>query len=289
VRGGYTQDDVTNLARLLTGWTTARQGNGSAAGELRTDEFRFDPRLSDGAPLEVAGVSYRACDASDRYERARFSLETLAAHPSTARFISTRLVEHYLVVPAPDAIVDDLSRVYLESGGDLRDVLAALAHRPELFERDRAPRLAHPLQFALRLCRATGHLNPWGVGDYLQRSGVGLFDRSTPDGYPEEDSAYMDSNAVLQRWRAGQDMSWPLTELVPGPWRWGDVSKDEAVAREWAQRVVDCIAVRLTGSVLGSASNTAAMNLLLSDQASMHDRVQSVAPFIAQLPEINLR
>ncbi|MBC7771190.1 MAG: DUF1800 family protein [Pyrinomonadaceae bacterium] len=289
VHGGYTQQDVTSLARLLTGWTTARQGDGVTGGEMRSAEFRFDPALSDGAPLEVLGIQFTETSPEHRYERACFMLSALAAHPGTARFISTRLVQHYLAVPAPTHIVDALAAVFLESGGDMRQMLTTLAAQPQFWERNAPPRLAHPLQFSLRLSRASGNVNPWNIGDYLQRSGVGLFDRSTPDGYPEEDAAYTDSNALLQRWRLAQDNIWQLSETLPPAIRYGEFPKDAASAATWSQTVIDLIAVRIIGHVLDDVSNEAALNVLAQGKGSKQERVQLVIPFIAQLPDISLR
>ena len=135
------------------------------------------------------------------------------------------------------------------------------------------PRFAQPLEYALRLCRTSRHLHPWLVGDFLQRSGAGLFDRSTPDGYPEEDVAYADSNAMVQRWRLAQDCLHALAGMCPATWRYTDQATDEA----WAQRVVDSIAVRLTGHQLGERSNTVAVDMLTRAEGTTDQRVQNLS------------
>ncbi len=289
VHAGYSQSDVTSLARLLTGWTTVRQGDGSSPGELRADEFRFDPSLSDGEPLPFLGVNFPAAPPASRHARALLALDLLAAHPATARFISRKLIEHYALFPAPDHLIDSLALTFTSTGGDLREVLLALAASDDLFRRDSPDRLAHPLLFSLRLSRATSHANPWGVGDFLQRSGVGLFDRSTPDGYPDEDSAYTDSNAVLQRWRFVQDMWWQLAELVPADLRWGDLPADNSLADAWSLTVIDLLAVEVTGRVLSPDSTAAALAVARQSTGPKQDRLQTIIPFIAQLPEFSLR
>ena len=78
---------------------------------------------------------------------------------------------------------------------------------------------------------------------------------------------------------------WPLTRLVPGAWR----STNALAQREWTQRVVDVIAVRLTGRVLSENSKQAALDLLSSSSGNRDQRVRTLAPFIAQLPEADLR
>ncbi len=283
VNGGYTQQDVTSLASLLTGWTTTRQGDGRSPGEIYDYSFAFDPALSDGRTQNIIGMRFPAAERTERYDRVRLALETLAAHPSTARFVTGKLAAHYAGPDAAPAMIDDLARVYLETGGDMRAVLLAIARHPAFWSSP--DRLAHPLDYALRLCRASSHFDPWGMGDYLQRSGAGLFDRATPDGFPEEDSAYADSNALVQRWRYARDLVWSLSGLVPGPWRYNN--NELTPAR--AQRIVDILAVRMTGRVLGDASNKAALDVLAAAAGNNDERVRQLATFIPQLPESNLR
>jgi uncharacterized protein (DUF1800 family) len=285
VDSGYAQADVTNLAALLTGWTVALEGDGRGGGDgAAVYSFRFDPALNDGGETRVLGVRFPAADPAGRFDRCRLMLETLAAHPSTARFVSRKLAEHYAAVPAPETLVDDLTQRYHETGGDLRELCLALAAHPAFWE-SRGERVAHHLDYAARVCRTTRHFNPWRVGDFLQRAGYQLFDRSFPDGYPEEDAAYTDSNAMVQRWRFASETAWPLVGLVPGAWRGGGGPPDAT----WRQAVVDIVAVRLTGAVLGDASNDAALALLEQTPGNRNERVQLLGPFVAALPEANLR
>jgi hypothetical protein len=284
VHGGYTQQDVTNLARLLTGWTASFEGDGRGGGqEARTYTFRFDPALNDGSATRMLGMAFPEARRSARYDRVHLALETLAAHPSTAAFVSRTLAEHYVAAPAPDDLVDDLAVVFHETGGDLRAMLMTIAAHPTLMAADE--RIAAPFDYATRMFRATRHFHPWRLRDFLQRSGVGLFDCPTPDGYPDEDPAFADSNAMLQRWRLAQDVRWPLTELVPGAWRWRADLPDDV----WADTVIDVVAARLTGRLLTPESHAAARELIASTEGNRDRRVQVVAPFIAALPEANLR
>jgi uncharacterized protein (DUF1800 family) len=203
--------------------------------------------------------------------------------------VCRKLAEHYVSAPAPPAMVADLAGRFAETGGDMAEVLLALASHPEFTRVDLPERLAHPMQFGLRLGRTTNLVNPWLAADYMQRSGHGLFDRPTPDGHPEEDAAYVDSNAMLQRWRLAQDAGWSLAGLVPDALRYGEVPGDERERERWMQAVVDMISVRLTGRVLGTESNTAALDVLRASSGNRQDRVLQVAPFVAQLPEASLR
>ncbi|MCA9490847.1 MAG: DUF1800 family protein, partial [Myxococcales bacterium] len=187
--------------------------------------------------------------------------------------------------PAPDDLVDDLTKIYCASDGDLAEMLLAIAAH-DAFWSSEDPRLAQPLEFALRLTRSCDYRNPWAVRDYLNRSGAGLFDRSTPDGYPEDDAAFTDSNALVQRWRLAQGCAWNLSRLVPDAWRSGAPGASDSSLH---QRAIDALAMRLTGQLLGKRSNEAALQFMADTEGSLDQRILAVAPLIAQLPEANIR
>ena len=182
-------------------------------------------------------------------------------------------------------LVDDLTDVFLTSGGDMRQMLRTIVSHPAFWESRESPRLAHPFQYAIRLMRMSRWDAPWQVGEYLDRSGAGLFDRATPDGYPEEDSAYADSNALIQRWSLAQSAKWPIISRVPSGVRY---ARDHENA-EWEQLVVDALAVAVTGRVLSDDSNAAALGLLRATEGSSDQRTLTLATFVAQLPEASLR
>lgn len=302
VHGGYSQQDVTNLAHVLTGWTTARQAlaavpESTPDDDGLADEFRYEPaaaaRLEE--PRVVLGRRFGATDAGERHERVLLALEMLSSHPSTARFVCGKLAAHYAGAPAPEAMVDEMASTFLRTGGDMREVLLTMVESTE-FARSAVerPRVAHALDYGVRLCRAAGWNAPWDVGDCLDRSGQGLFDRPTPDGYPEVDTEAMDSNAMLQRWRLASKGDSALADLVPGAMRYSEAPIDEREAR----RIVDVIAVRLTGGLLNEASTAAAVEMLMGtepvlparpEQMSRDGRVRTVAAFVAQLPEAQVR
>ena len=290
IDGGYTQEEVTSLAGLLTGCTLSEEATTQGLGLYQTREFRFDPDLGDGLERDILGMRFGRARGMQRYDRVREALELLAAHPSTARYVGRGLAEHYVAVPAPEGLVEDLARVFTESGGDLAAVLLALAEHPEfhapLHATGRAPRIASPLDYALRLVRTTGaHNVDWAVNRFLDRSGMGVFDRSTPDGYPEEDAAWVDTNALAQRWRLAEEIGWAVGRLVPPPLHGGAAGD----LGEWRQRVIDSVAVRLTGWTLGEESNRAALDYLAGLDDQNWESLQQAAVLVCRLPEANLK
>lgn len=285
VHGGYTQADVTSLADLLTGWTLSQETALDGTSDQMMSEYRYDPQLNSGKNLRVMGLEFSQKDPSERYGQVQELLGMLASHPSTAKFISRKLAEHYVAVPAPQKLVDDLSRTYLATGGDMREVLLALAVHPAFWESMNQPRLAKPLDYAVKIARAGGSRNVGEVSGYLKRSGAGLFDRATPDGYPEVDSAYASSNELLQRWRLAKAFQNQLGDQPPLI----ECKPMEAVPEGERQRWVDNAAVLLTGNLLGRESNDALLKALEDPPAGTEEYARRVMLLAAQTPEASFR
>jgi uncharacterized protein (DUF1800 family) len=311
VHGGYRQTDVTALAKILNGWTLASEATTPSASMEQLafnrgdndygleKNFRFVPALNDGKAQRVFGIQFPAADPAARYDRARLAVEMLVAHPSTARHICRKLAEHYVGSPAPDAMVADLSRVFMETGGDMRAVLLAIARHPAFWQNP--PKLATPFDYGMRiarLCQAVAEPGPdklpraEQLEGFLKRSGMGMFDRVTPDGYPEDGASYADSNALLQRWRYAQDMAGLLGRLTPNNWRTPPAPDTNAIppppAIDPAQRFVDLAAVRLTGRLLSPDSNKAVLEVL-GQPPLTPDQTRQALVFVSLLPEANLR
>lgn len=285
VDGGYTQSDVTALARLLTGWSCSEEADEKGTGYPLQSEFRYDPSLNDGTAQRFLGLDLPKTEPGHREERSRDALGILASHPSTARFISRKLVEHYVAMPAPKPLADDLAKTFMETGGDMKAVMLAMAEHPEFWKPDLAPRIMRPLEYAAHLGRCCQSDNPWMFHEYLQRSGMGVFDRSFPDGWPENDESYADSNALLQRWKLSKNMEWDLTRLIPSAMRAPARSNPD----EWRQMIVDLVAVRLTGRVLSESSNREALKIMASASNDQSVWTRQITGFVANLPEAGLR
>ncbi len=288
VHAGYTQQDVTELANLLTGWRFARTARLDGGGGYLGGAFRFDPLLSDPAPRSLFGLRFESVPAPElRYDRARTVIDMLASHPQTARFVARKIAEHYTTTPADAELIEMLARVFHETGGDTGAVMLALADWPGLWVRDAQPRLTHPLSHGLRLTRATGRVAEYRIDTYLRRAGFGLFDRDTPDGYPEVDAAYANTNTMLQRWRLAHEMRNDLAALVPGHLH--QQPKEPALHPAWRQQVVDLVAVGLTGQVLGEQSNRAVLEVFAQLPATGVEEVRTIATLVAQMPEASMR
>ncbi|MEM7309215.1 MAG: DUF1800 family protein [Planctomycetota bacterium] len=286
VDGGYTQADVTSLAGLLAGLTLAEEASPNGAGDYMVQQLRYAPELSDARSRDVLGLRFRAAELPERFGRVHLALELLAAHPSTAGFVSRKLAEHYVAAPAPEGLVTDLTRTFRESGGDLRALLLALAEHPDFWAQASSERLATPYDFGLRLARtAAAPEVHHALNDFLNRSGMGVFDRETPDGYPEEDEAWLDTNGTMQRWSFASQVPWAIAGLLPNQ-LYGHPAGD---AGRWEQRVIDFSAVALTGHLLGERSNRAAREHFSAAEGQPWQRAQEAAVFVTKLPEVSLR
>jgi len=214
VHAGYQQSDVTHLAKLLSGWGAQREAtmDGTSVGY----EYRYSPYLAEPGPLEVFGLSIPAAGSPDTADdRVRLAIEMLASRPQTARFFSEKLAAHYLGLPSDPSIVSALEHEFLRTGGNLRRMLALLATSPAMMASNKNQKVMPPVEFAVATQRSASANHPWSVISLADRSGRNLFDRASPDGFPESNDEYADSNYQLQKWRYCKELEWPLRNHLP--------------------------------------------------------------------------
>ena len=163
VDGGYTQADVEEVARAFTGWTVlppppegdavrARLESRQNAGFFIEGNFLFRPNFHDAGAKEILGETFPEGGGLDEGERV---LDLLAAHPSTARHLARKLAVRFVSDDPPEALVDDLAAVYLDTGGDLRAVVRALAYSPYFWEPSALrAKVKSPLELSVSALRA---------------------------------------------------------------------------------------------------------------------------------------
>jgi len=190
VDGGYTQQDVIAVARILTGWTIDRPQQGGA--------FVFRPQMHDGDVKTVMGRTFQP-GGEDEGERL---LDMLASHPSTAKHISYKLAQRFVADEPPTALVDRAAKKFLETKGDLREVTRLIITSPEFFSEDyyRA-KVKTPLEFVVSAARATGAnvVNPQPVVQALRELGMPLYGAQPPTGYSMTADAWVNTGALLNR------------------------------------------------------------------------------------------
>jgi len=197
VDGGYTQQDVREVARCFTGWTLLRP-RGDA-------EFRFEPRLHDPGEKIVLERRITLGGMDDGVQ----VIDLLARHPSTAKFIATKLARRFVADDPPASIVNRAADTFRRSDGDIRTVLRTIIDSPEFFSPEfyRA-KVKKPLEFAASALRITGadvRVTPQLIR-YLGRMGEPLFLAQPPTGYPDLGSSWISPDMLLTRMNFAADL-----------------------------------------------------------------------------------
>jgi uncharacterized protein (DUF1800 family) len=183
VGGGYTQDDVTSLARVITGWTfVGRQGILGAPGS-----FVFNANAHQPGAQRVMGKTY----ATGGVEQGEAVLADIARHPSTAKFIATKFARHFVADDPPPTLVARLQDVFIRTDGDLRALAIALVDSDEAW---RAPltKVRSPYEFLVATGRLLARV-PDEPGQYLgglNVLGQPLWTPSGPNGFPDTNAAW---------------------------------------------------------------------------------------------------
>ena len=222
VDGGYTQHDVIEVARALTGWTMLpRQGG----------EFVFRPEIHDADEKVVLG---HRLPAGRGIEDGEEVLDILARSPATARFISRKLAIRFVSDNPPSALVDRATQTYLKTDGDIREVVRTIVTSPEFFSRAAYhAKVKSPFELVASALRAVG-----AQPDSTPRSaqmvaflGEPIFGHQAPNGWPETGEAWMNAGAILNRINFGLALA---GGRIPGAsvTQWSDADKLRTASRE---------------------------------------------------------
>jgi len=197
VDGGYTQKDVQEVARALTGWTFNRQ----------TGEFVFNPAIHDAGEKTILGHKFPAGHGEDEGEQV---LDLLAREPATAHFVTTKLARHFVSDDPPKALVDRCANTFSKTDGDIRETVRCVVTSPEFFSRAAyRAKVKTPFELvasALRAVNAQPDTTP-RTAQIVARLGQPIFGRQTPDGWPDHGDAWMNTGAILNRINFGLSLA----------------------------------------------------------------------------------
>jgi uncharacterized protein (DUF1800 family) len=205
VRTGYTQADVTEFARAMTGWTVSGLGRGVGARFTGTDgpagAFVFAAPLHEPGGRTIMGKRY---DEAGEHQ-AQSVLDDLAVHPSTARHLATKLARHFAGDTPPPALVERLQATYLKTGGDLPSVYRVLIEAPETWA-PQPVKFKTPWEWSVSSMRALGvkTLQPLAITGLLNQLGQPTWRPGSPAGYDDIAASWAGPDAVMRRVEAAE-------------------------------------------------------------------------------------
>jgi uncharacterized protein (DUF1800 family) len=193
VGGGYTQADVTTLAKILTGWGI-RRGK-----QVSSDEsgFYFDAKRHDFSDKVFLGHAIKGSGEAEVEQ----ALDLLAKSPVTAKHISYELAQYFVADQPPGPLVSQLTQRYLATDGDIRSVLETLFHSSEFWNPQiYGAKFKTPYQYAVSAFRATqANVQDGKLAATLQQLGMPLYGCQTPDGYKNTQAAWLNPDNVTRR------------------------------------------------------------------------------------------
>ena len=193
VDGGYTQQDVTALAKILTGWGVDRTGQSGDENSFRFYKQRhdFSEKVFLGETISGSGIA-----------EGEKALAMLATHPATAHFISYKLAQYFVADSPPETLVTTLSKTFLDSQGNLKTVLDTLFHSPEFNDPQYYEvKFQTPFQYLVSVVRVSQIDRPdlKKLEGVLTRLSMPVFGCEVPKGYQNTESAWLNPNGMLNR------------------------------------------------------------------------------------------
>jgi uncharacterized protein (DUF1800 family) len=246
VNGGYTQQDVTEVARVFTGWTLKQPKQGGG--------FTFEERTHEPGNKLVLGHRIKPKGAKEGME----VLRILARHPSTAKFVSTKLAMRFVSDDPPQSLVDRMAQTFLKKDGNIREVLKTMLDCPEFWAPDAyRAKVKTPLEFVVSAVRASGAevTDAMPIAHQLQNMGMPLYAMQPPTGYSMKADAWVNSSALLGR------MNFALA-LTSGKIKGVQVDSEQLPGRSDPQQALAALEnVLLSGDVSKQTDNVIAARL----------------------------
>ena len=258
VDGGYTQQDVIDVARIFTGWSIERPQQGG--------DFEFHDWAHDRGEKQVLGARFPAGHGMDEGVRL---LKMLAGLPATMHHVSWKLCQRFVSDDPPDGCVDEAVAAWRRSSGDVREVLRAIFHGSDFWAAEnRRAKVKTPLEFVVSAARAVSaepDTSP-RLAQVVARLGQPLYLHVAPDGYPEREAAWVNSGALLDRMNAAVALA---AGKLPGV----TVVLDSIVAADNCDAVIDAVDRRILGGMM--SENT--KEVLRRQMAGISDPIQARA------------
>ncbi len=216
VDGGYTQTDVTQAARVLTGWSLnpeieynvkmKRQVNEerlSKMGFVVEENFLFAANKHDKGEKKVLGQIFPS---GGGYEEGVKLIHMLATHAATAKFISRKLAVRFVSDNPPQSLVDKMARTFMEKGGDIKEVLITMVSATEFWSKESLrEKTKSPFELAISSVRTTGAKidAPYLLYQWVNKMGQQMYNYQAPTGFPDRGQYWINSGSLLNRMNFG--------------------------------------------------------------------------------------
>jgi uncharacterized protein (DUF1800 family) len=259
VNGGYTQADVTEVAKILTGWGVEKP--------FQVATFRFEERRHEPGTKTVMGVRFK----EDGENEGRELLHFLATRPATAGFISRKLAVRFVSDNPPPALVGRMAKSYLSSDGDIKAVLRTMFHSPEFWSAENyRAKLKTPEEFVISAVRASGiePKNPQIIVNAIRNLGMPLYGAIPPKGYSWKSEAWVNTGELAGRMNfalslAGNHQSGSNRSWSAPPDAWNAQSPVSVMPASEEARIEKCL---LPGGV-SAATRQAILQQIVAQSA----------------------
>ncbi len=194
VNGGYTQKDVTEVAKVFTGWTVGPRRPGLPEPE----QAEYDPAKHEPGSKQVLGVTIKENGEKEGLQ----VLHMLATSPKTAQFISTKLAVRFVGDDPPPEMINRMAKIFLSTNGDIRKVLLTMINSPEFFTRENyRAKLKTPQDFVVSAIRASGANveAPGALVNVIADLGMPIYGMQTPNGYSMKADAWNNTASLVER------------------------------------------------------------------------------------------
>jgi uncharacterized protein (DUF1800 family) len=282
VDAGYTQKDVTELARVLTGWSISRERDGSGEGAA----FVFRPQMHDVGAKTVLGIRFASGGGIEEGER---MIHVLAHHPATAHRIAYKLCQRLVADEPPPALVDRVARKFLSTDGDLRQTVRAVIASPEFWDpASYRAKVKSPFEYTISAVRAVNAqiTDPAPIARALQQIGEPLYGAQPPTGYSDKADVWINTGALMNRLNFALSLA---SNKLPGVH--GDVvALIPAGQAADASHSVEALALALTGGNLTQETRNTIKSRIVERKAPSEDpwdntQLPTVAGLILGSPE----
>jgi uncharacterized protein (DUF1800 family) len=221
VDGGYTQNDVTQAAKILTGWTIYPFDEGGPGGAMKKQiekvgkdkleergfvfegDFMFAMNRHDQEPKTFLGVKF---DANGGYAEGGKLLNMLAKNPATAQFIATKLATRFVMDSPPKALIDKMAKTFLDKDGEIKAVLTTMVTAPEFWSKQAlTEKTKSPFELAISTVRSLNAevTEPLQLNNWITKMGQKVYYYQAPTGFPDKGQYWINTGSLLNRMNFG--------------------------------------------------------------------------------------